>query len=87
MWKVEDESEPFNIEAVITADKAEGMSHILIDVGRDSKGRAVPSLERLRRKVERCIVTDKKQVFATTKLYVFGKWNYVERNGPQDEVS
>lgn len=79
--------QPHDIEMVCAADRANGKSYILIDAGRDSKGRAVPSLERLKRKVEKCIVTDKKHVFATTKLYIIGDWNTADQGKEQTEVS
>lgn len=67
-----------SIEEICVADRAAGKSFILIDVGRNSNGQAVPSLERLKRKVEKCLVTEKKHVFATTKLYIVGDWNATE---------
>lgn len=75
-----------SIEAVCAADRAQGKSHILINVGCNSRGRAVPSLERLKRKVEKCIVMNKKHVFATTKLYIIGDWINAEPDEVQDEV-
>ncbi|KAF2632668.1 hypothetical protein BU25DRAFT_417273 [Macroventuria anomochaeta] len=85
MSKLEELLRPHSIEAVCAADRADGKSYILIDVGRDSKGRAVPSLERLKRKVDKCLVTDKKHVFAATKLYIIGDWNAAEPGEGQNE--
>ena len=87
MWKPEDELRPHSIEAVCAADDTAGKKYILINVGRDSEGRTVPSLERLRRKVEKCLVTDKKNVFATKKLYIVGHWNTAEPDEEQNEVT
>lgn len=87
MWKPEGELGPYGIKAVCAADRAEDKSHLLIDVGRDSIGRAVPSLERLKRKVNNCRVTDNKAMFAATKLYIVGGWNLAEPNEGQNEVS
>ncbi|KAF3046697.1 hypothetical protein E8E11_005620 [Didymella keratinophila] len=70
--------QPFNFEEVLTADRAAGLRNVHIDVGRSSKGVAVPSLERLKRKVTRCLTNDIKHRLATTKLYISGDWNYAE---------
>jgi hypothetical protein len=78
--------QPHSVEAACAADRANGKSFILIDLGRNSKGAAVPSLERLRRKVEKVLVTDKSHMFATTKLYVVGDWNFEEVEGERTEV-
>ena len=87
MPKLEELLQPHSIEAVCAADRTAGKSYILIDLGRDSKGHAVPSLERLKRKVNKCIANDKKLVFAVTKLYIVGHWNAVELGEEQNEVS
>ncbi|KAF3045653.1 hypothetical protein E8E12_011005 [Didymella heteroderae] len=69
---------PFNFEEVLAADRAAGIRNVHIDVSRNSKGIAVPSLERLKRKVARCLTNDTKHRLATTKLYISGDWNYAE---------
>lgn len=76
--------QPFNFEEVLAADRAAGLRNVHIDVGRNSKGIAVPSLERMKRKVAKCITNDTKHRLATTKLYISGDWNYVE---PEEEVT
>ncbi|KAJ4362209.1 hypothetical protein N0V95_001453 [Ascochyta clinopodiicola] len=83
--KLETLLQPHSIAAVCAADRANNKSYVLIDVGRDSKGRAVPSLERLKRKVRKCLATEKKHVFATTKLYIVGEWHTVELSEELDE--
>jgi hypothetical protein len=87
MWKPEGEPGPYSIKAACAADRAKGTSHMFVDVGRDSIGCAVPSLERLKRKVNKCMVTDKKAMFAATKLYIVGDWNLAEPNGGQNKVN
>ncbi|KAJ4992717.1 hypothetical protein SVAN01_01763 [Stagonosporopsis vannaccii] len=74
MSKPEDELRPFSLEEVCAADRSAKRSYICINVGRDSKGRVVPSLERLQRKAEKCLTTNKKPVTTSTKLYIFGDW-------------
>lgn len=86
MSNIEALLQPHSIEAACIANRANGKSFILIDVGRDSRGHSVLSLERLKRKVEKCLVTDKKQVFLTTKLYIVGEWNAADLGGGQTDV-
>ncbi len=76
-----------DIKVACAADRANKKSNIFIDTGRDSEGDSPPSLERLKRKIEKCIVGDKKQIFATTKLYIVGSWNYAELEGEVKEAS
>jgi hypothetical protein len=78
--------QPFNFEEVLAADRTTGLRNVHIDVGRNSKGVAVPSLERLKRKVARCLTNDTKHRLATTKLYISGPWNYAERQEGMTEV-
>lgn len=78
---------PFNFEEVLAADRAAGLRNVHIDVGRNSKGIAVPSLERLERKVARCLTNDTKHRLATVKLYISGDWNYAEPEGELTAVS
>lgn len=79
--------QPFNFEEMLAADRAAGLRNVHIDVGRNSKGVAVPSLERLKRKVARCLTNDTKRRLVTTKLYISGDWNYAEREEEMTEVS
>ncbi|KAF1934036.1 uncharacterized protein M421DRAFT_200 [Didymella exigua CBS 183.55] len=81
---IESELQPFNFEEVLAADRAAGSRNIHIDVSRNSKGVAVPSLERLKRKVQRCLTNDTKYRLTTTKLYISGDWNYA---GPEDTLA
>ena len=83
---IESELRPFNFEEVLAADRAAGNRNIHIDVSRNSKGVAVPSLERLKRKVQKCLTNDTKHRLATTKLYISGPWNYAERQEGMTEV-
>lgn len=79
--------QPFNFEEVLAADRATGLRNVHVDVGRSSKSVTVPSLERLKRKVVRCLTNDSKHRLATTKLYISGNWNYAEPEGEMTEVS
>lgn len=78
---------PFNFEEVLAADHSAALRNFHIDVSRNSKGIAVPSLERLKRKVARCLTNDAKHRLATVKLYISGDWNYAEPEGELTAVS
>jgi hypothetical protein len=78
---------PFNFEEVLASDRAAGLRNVHINVGRNSKGVATPSLERLKRKIAKCLTNDTKHRLATTKLYISGDWNYAVPEEELDEVS
>jgi hypothetical protein len=86
MSKLENELQPYSLEAVCAADRAAGSSHILINVAKRSKGRVIPSLERLLRKVEKLLATKPKPVATTTKLYIVGAWITKDLGGEPSEV-
>jgi hypothetical protein len=86
MSKLENELQPYSLEAVCAADRAAGSSHILINVAKRSKGRVIPSLERLLRKVEKLLATKPKPVATTTKLYIVGAWITKGLGGEPSEV-
>ena len=86
MSKLENELQPYSLEAVCAADRAAGSSHILINVAKRSKGRVIPSLERLLRKVEKLLATKPKPVSTTTKLYIVGAWIAKDAEGEASEV-
>ncbi|KAH6620383.1 hypothetical protein C7974DRAFT_458501 [Boeremia exigua] len=73
--------------AVCAADRAAGNGFVLLDVGRDSKGRKVPSLERVQRKVQKHLLADKKRLSVVKKLYIKGDWNTAKPTKKQDEAS
>ena len=83
--KLENELQPYSLEAVCAADRAAGSSHILINVAK-SKGRVIPSLGRLLRKVEKLLATKPKPVSTTTKLYIVGAWIAKDPEGEASEV-
>jgi hypothetical protein len=74
MSKLKNELQPYSLEAVCAADRAAGSSHILVNVAKKFKGRVIPSLERLLRKVEKLLATKPKPVATTTRLYIVGAW-------------
>lgn len=76
--------QPFSFQGVVAADRAASKRFVLIDVSRNTRGAAVPSLERLKRKIAKCLTNDTKHRLASTKLYIVGEWNCAE---PKEELS
>jgi hypothetical protein len=83
MSKLENELQPYSLEAVCAADRAASSSHILINVANKS---VVPSLERLLGKVEKLLAIKPKPVSSTTKLYIVGAWITKDLEGEPSEV-
>jgi hypothetical protein len=64
---------PYDVEAALAGDRGEDC--LVIDVGRDEAGRAIPSLKHVSEQVERYLQHARSSTFAATKLYLIGKWN------------
>lgn len=87
MSKPEDELQPYSLQALCAADRTAGISHIRVNVAKESKGQVIPSLERLTRKVEKLLTTKSKLVSSSTKLYIVGAWITKEPDAELSQVT